>query len=184
MDTALTPIEIGLTTAIVAVNEDEPVVLVAAGGKSQSPAGLPSGPFDPLAHRTLEIGLRAWVAAQTALTVAYVEQLYTFGDRGRHARAGDTAPHIVSVGYLALTRLPENVDALRKAGADFSPWYRFFPWEDWRTGPPRHPGRGDPAASCAMVARSAQRRLAQGAAAALFRHRGQPLGRGKGAGAL
>ena len=136
MDTALTPIEIGLTTAIVAVNEDEPVVLVAAGGKSQSPAGLPSGPFDPLAHRTLEIGLRAWVAAQTALTVAYVEQLYTFGDRGRHARAGDTAPHIVSVGYLALTRLPENVDALRKAGADFSPWYRFFPWEDWRTGRP------------------------------------------------
>jgi hypothetical protein len=84
----------------------------------------------------LEIGLRAWVAAQTALTVAYVEQLYTFGDRGRHARAGDTAPHIVSVGYLALTRLPENVEALRKAGADFSPWYRFFPWEDWRTGRP------------------------------------------------
>jgi hypothetical protein len=136
MDTALTPIEIGLTTAIVAVDEDEPVVLVAAGSKSQSPAGLPSGPFDPLAHRTLEIGLRAWVAAQTALTVAYVEQLYTFGDRGRHARAGDTAPHIVSVGYLALTRLPENVEALRKAGADFSPWYRFFPWEDWRTGRP------------------------------------------------
>jgi hypothetical protein len=136
MDTALTPIEIGLTTAIVAVDEDEPVVLVAAGSKSQSPAGLPSGPFDPLAHRTLEIGLRAWVAAQTALTVAYVEQLYTFGDRGRHARAGDTAPHIVSVGYLALTRLPENVEALRQAGADFSPWYGFFPWEDWRTGRP------------------------------------------------
>ena len=98
--------------------------------------GLAVWAVDPLAHRTLEIGLRAWVAAQTALTVAYVEQLYTFGDRGRHARAGDTAPHIVSVGYLALTRLPENVEALRKAGADFSPWYRFFPWEDWRTGRP------------------------------------------------
>jgi hypothetical protein len=72
------------------------------------------------------------VAAQTALTVGYVEQLYTFGDRGRHARPGDTGPHTVSIGYLALTRKPENVAALHAAGAGFEPWYRFFPWEDWR----------------------------------------------------
>jgi hypothetical protein len=129
----LTPIEIGLTTAIVAVNEDEPRVLVAEGEKKDNPAGLPSGPFDPLSHRTFEIGLRAWVQAQTALNVAYVEQLYTFGDRGRHARAGDTDPHVVSIGYLALTRMPDNVP-LRSAG--FEPWYRFFPWEDWREGRP------------------------------------------------
>ncbi len=136
MDLKLTPIEIGLTAAIVTVRDDEPLVLVADGGKNEAPAGLPSGPFDPLAHRTFEIGLRAWVAAQTALNVGYVEQLYTFGDRGRHARAGDTGPHVVSVGYLALTRMPENADALRKAGAGFEPWYRFFPWEDWRAGRP------------------------------------------------
>jgi hypothetical protein len=129
----LTPIEIGLTTAIVAVNDDEPRVLVAEGEKKDNPAGLPSGPFDPLSHRTFEIGLRAWVQAQTALNVAYVEQLYTFGDRGRHARAGDTDPHVVSIGYLALTRMPDNVP-LRSAG--FEPWYRFFPWEDWREGRP------------------------------------------------
>src|SRR5246127_4404136 len=130
----LTPIEIGLTAAIVTV-EDEPAILVAGEGHKGEPrAGLPFGPFDPLAHRTFEIGLRAWVEAQTGLAVGYVEQLYTFGDRGRHARAGDTGPHMVSVGYLALTRRTDN--ALRVPGAGFEPWYRFFPWEDWREARP------------------------------------------------
>jgi hypothetical protein len=135
MDAPLTPIEVGLTAAIVAVSEDRPLVLVA-GESAHGAAGLPFGPFDPLSHRTFEIGLRAWVAAQTALNVGYVEQLYTFGDRGRHARAGDTSPHVISIGYLALTRVPENTSALREAGAGFEPWYRFFPWEDWREGRP------------------------------------------------
>jgi hypothetical protein len=136
-DVKLTPIEIGLTAAIVTVEHEEPAILVAgdgAGGVSRY--GLPFGPFDPLAHRTFEMGLRAWVEAQTALRVGYVEQLYTFGDRGRHARPGDTGPHVVSIGYLALSRMPENVAALRAAGAGFEPWYRFFPWEDWREGRP------------------------------------------------
>ena len=132
-DTPLTPIEIGLTAAIVAVEDEEPAILVAGDeNKAEPRAGLPFGPFDPLAHRTFEIGLRAWVEAQTGLTVGYVEQLYTFGDRGRHARSGDTGAHMVSVGYLALTRMPDSVAALRTAGAGFEPWYRFFPWEDWR----------------------------------------------------
>jgi hypothetical protein len=131
------PIEIGLTTAIVAVTNDQPQVLVAGetGHKDHLPA-LPSGAFDPLSHRTFEIGLREWVTAQTALDVGYVEQLYTFGDRGRHARVGDTGPHVVSIGYLALTRVPENAAGLRATGASFQAWYRFFPWEDWRNGRP------------------------------------------------
>jgi len=133
MDAPLTPIEIGLTAAIVTVETEEPAILVAGDGTSGEPrAGLPFGPFDPLIHRTFEIGLRAWVEAQTGLTVGYVEQLYTFGDRGRHAGPRDTGPHMVSVGYLALTRIPDNVDVLRVTGAGFEPWYRFFPWEDWR----------------------------------------------------
>jgi hypothetical protein len=147
-ETPLTPIEIGLTAAIVAVEGDEPAILVAGdlvagdldageGGKDEPRAGLPFGPFDPLTHRTFEIGLRAWVEAQTGLTVGYVEQLYTFGDRGRHARPGDTGAHMVSIGYLALTRRPENIGALRAAGAGFEPWYRFFPWEDWREQRPK-----------------------------------------------
>lgn len=134
-EAALTPIEVGLTAAIVAVEADEPRILVAADPASDTRAGLPFGPFDPLAHRTFEIGLRAWVAAQTGITVGYVEQLYTFGDRGRHARPGDTGPHMISVGYLALTRIADDA-ALSAAGAGFEPWYRFFPWEDWRGGRP------------------------------------------------
>jgi hypothetical protein len=124
-----TPLEIGLTAAIVTMRGDAPQILVAG-------SGLPTGPFDPIAHRTFEIALRTFVAQQTALEVGYVEQLYTFGDRGRHARAGDTDPHVVSVGYLALTRLNEDESALDAAGARFEPWYRYFPWEDWRGGRP------------------------------------------------
>src|SRR5438105_12412527 len=121
LDTPLTPIEIGLTAAIVTVEDEEPAILVAgarggAPARGEPRAGLPFGPFDPLAHRTFEIGLRAFVEAQTALTVGYVEQLYTFGDRGRHARPDDST-HMVSIGYLALTRLPEFAAALRGAGA-------------------------------------------------------------------
>jgi hypothetical protein len=128
-ETRLTPIEIGLTAAIVAVEGGDPAILVAG-------EGLPFGAFDPLAHRTFEIGLRDWVEAQTGLRVGYVEQLYTFGDRGRHAQPGDTNAHVVSIGYLALSRLPDTVGVLRAAGAGFRPWYRFFPWEDWREGRP------------------------------------------------
>jgi hypothetical protein len=136
-DTIRTPIEIGLTAAIVAVEDGEPAILVAGDGdKGEARAGLPFGPFDPLAHRTFEIGLRAWVEAQTGLRVGYVEQLYTFGDRGRHVAPVDSGPHVVSVGYLALTRIPESAAALKAAHAGFEPWYRFFPWEDWRAQRP------------------------------------------------
>jgi hypothetical protein len=128
-------VEIGLTAAIVAMRGDAPLILVAASGPSGG-IGLPTGPFDPLKHRTFELALRMFVAEQTALAIGYVEQLYTFGDRGRHADAGDRDPHVVSVGYLALTRLPEDGKALSAAGASFEPWYRFFPWEDWRGGRP------------------------------------------------
>lgn len=134
--TPLTPIEIGLTAAIVSIEEDEPRILVASAGDGETRAGLPFGPFDPISHRTFEIGLRAWVKEQTGLTLGYVEQLYTFGDRGRHARTTDPA-HMVSVGYLALTRTADQSSMPQVAGAKFEPWYSFFPWEDWREGPPK-----------------------------------------------
>ena len=107
-DTQLTPIEIGLTAAIVAIEDHEPLILTAHS--SDGLAGLPFGPFDAPSHRTFEIGLRAWVEAQAGLRLGYVEQLYTFGDRGRHAEAGDVGPHIVSIGYLALTQAKPSLD--------------------------------------------------------------------------
>src|SRR5580692_198179 len=65
-DKLLTPIEIGLTAAIVAIEGNEPLILTASGRDGDKLAGLPFGPFDAVSHRT------------------------------------------------------------------FEPWYRFFPWEDWR----------------------------------------------------
>ncbi|MDZ4842758.1 MAG: NAD regulator [Hyphomicrobium aestuarii] len=106
-------VEIGLTAAVVSVTGHEPMVLTVREGKGETASdGLPSGPFTPLDHRTLEIGLRSYVASQTGLDLGYVEQLYTFGDRGRHANPGDAGPHVVSIGYLALTGYlePEAVE--------------------------------------------------------------------------
>ena len=127
------PVAIGLTAAIVAVRGDVPLILTARRDNAREITALPSGPFEPVEHRTFEIGLRAWVAEQTGAPLGYIEQLYTFGDRGRHARAGDRDPHIVSVGYLALTRIGEEPP---DKTAGFRDWYEFFPWEDWRGGRP------------------------------------------------
>ncbi len=130
------PLEVGLTAAVVGVRAGEPMILVAEAAHGDRAAALPSGPFDPLAHRTFEIGLRAWVSEQTGAPLGYVEQLYTFGDRGRHTRAADREPHVVSIGYLALTRLGGAGDDALAWGAAFRPWYAFFPWEDWRGARP------------------------------------------------
>ena len=130
----LTPIEIGLTAAIVALEGNEPLILTASSSDNSRLAGLPFGPFDAVAHRTFEIGLRAWVEEQAGLRLGYVEQLYTFGDRGRHTLPGDTEAHVASIGYLALTRTADNTAPA--PGATFEPWYKFFPWEDWRQNRP------------------------------------------------
>ena len=80
---------IGLNAAIAAVIDDEPVALVVREEGDGVTEGLPFGPFSPVEHRTLEGGLRSWVAEQTGLELGYVEQLYTFGDRGRHGEVCD-----------------------------------------------------------------------------------------------
>jgi len=129
-------VEIGLSAAIVSVAEDSPSVLVVHAGPDNARIGdgaLPFGPFDPKSHRTLESGLRTWVGEQTYLDLGYVEQLYTFGDRGRHTlKAGENA-RVVSVGYLALTRQQGTSKAPDTLWRD---WYRYFPWEDRRDQKP------------------------------------------------
>jgi hypothetical protein len=133
---AAADIEIGLNAAIVAIAAGQPHLLVVPAGSGALDA-LPFGPFDPTRHRTMEMSLRQTVEAQTALQLGYIEQLYTFGDRGRHTMPGDSRPHVVSVGYLALTRLEaEGVARLEISGAAWRDWYGFLPWEDWRQGRP------------------------------------------------
>jgi hypothetical protein len=127
---------IGLSAVVVAIREGDAVVLtVRPDGQA---AGLPFGPFDPGGHRTFELAMRAFVTAQTRFDLGYVEQLYTFGDKGRDAPLADMgggmgAARVISVGYLALTPTPIDTTAPDTAWAS---WTRFFPYEDWREGRP------------------------------------------------
>jgi hypothetical protein len=124
-----TALSIGLSAAIVAATTEEPRVLTLRHGPDGAEA-LPAGPLEP-EHRTLELGLRAWVERQTSQKLGYVEQLYTFGDRDR---VEDTlSGRALTVAYLALVR------EARPAGSEdavWRNWYRYFPWEDWRQGQP------------------------------------------------
>ncbi len=129
-------IVIGLTAVIVTVRDEIPYIVVIrrdpTGTRERSSAGLPYGPFDPEQHRTLELGLRSWVEEQTYLHLGYVEQLYTFGDRGRQDDSNQGA-NLVSIGYLALTR---DAPELLAPNTYWDDWFAYFPWEDWREEKP------------------------------------------------
>jgi hypothetical protein len=125
------PIRLELSAVVLALRPDgerlEPVVATVG------PAGahdLPTTAFDPDRDRTLELSLRDWVAESTGLRLGHVEQLYTFGDRTRSgpAVADPAAPHVVSIGYLALARPQEASDPQ----VGWTDWSRHFPWEDRR----------------------------------------------------
>ena len=123
-------VSIGLSAAIVSVEGERPSVLVVSHEGADD--ALPFGPFDPGHHRTLESGLRKWVGEQTRFDLGYTEQLYTFGDKGRHlSSSGDGSARVVSVGYLALTRQGKEAPETQWRG-----WYHYFPWEDWRDRKP------------------------------------------------
>lgn len=130
-----TPVIIGLSAVVVAIREGEAEVLTVRPA-GQALQGLPFGPFDPEGHRTFELGMRAFVTEQTRFNLGYVEQLYTFGDKGRDAPLADMGggpARIISVGYLALA--PAALDT-HSPDSQWQPWSRFFPYEDWRQGRP------------------------------------------------
>ena len=129
-------LEIGLHAVVVAVAEDGPQVLIVPEPQTGGDpiAALPFGPFDPEKHRTLDIGLRSWVEEQTRLSLGYVEQLYTFGDQGRIRASVQGDLNLVSIGYLALVRIPSKSNPTNTL--NWQGWYSFFPWEDWRNGTP------------------------------------------------
>src|SRR5258708_7880844 len=126
-------LSIGLCATIVAASTHEPRVLTIRLAPEPDAAAaaeaLPSGPLEA-EHRTLEIGLRAWVEQQTGQRLGYVEQLYTFGDRDRVAGEAALALPALVVAYLALAREAGSADA------EWRSWYRYVPWEDWRQGKP------------------------------------------------
>lgn len=114
---------------VVAVTGETPRVLTI---DAEPPLALPFGRLDPAADRTLELGLRRWIRERTGISVGYVEQLYTFGDRDR-APGASTAERLLSIAYLALTREREIAAAHEASWTDV---YELLPWEDWRGGPP------------------------------------------------
>src|SRR3954471_22856698 len=114
-------LSIRVSAVIVTATIDEPRVLTISIGSDHLEA-LPSGPLE-VEHRTLEVGLRAWVGRQTGQQLGYVEQLYTFGDRDRIETGEATPGRALTVAYLAL------VGEARPAGAAdavWQNWYRFF----------------------------------------------------------
>ncbi len=134
-----TDVVIGLSAVVIAIKEGEAVVLTVRPrdhGQPSTLEGLPFGPFDPDGHRTFEIALREFVTRQTRFELGFVEQLYTFGDKGREAPLADVgagAARVISVGYLALAPVAVETEAPASA---WSPFLDFFPWEDWRRGRP------------------------------------------------
>jgi hypothetical protein len=95
----------------------------------QNGRALPTGPFASV-HRSLQLGVRAWVEHQTHHPLGYLEQLYTFADRDRVH--GDSEQRMVSISYLGLSR---EAGVSGEHGPRWHDWYRYFPWEDWRDGP-------------------------------------------------
>lgn len=130
MQTKRATISIELTAVLVAASGGEPRVLTVHDRDA-----LPSGPFES-GHRTLQMGLRSWVERQTHHPLGYVEQLYTFADKDR--TRGRANNRVISISYLGLTR-----EALGAGENDprWCSWYSYFPWEDWRAGPPPLVGR-------------------------------------------
>jgi hypothetical protein len=129
---AASRVVLGLSAVIVAVTGEQPRILTVGTG----PCSLPSGTLDPAGDRTLERALRRWVAEETGIELGYVEQLYTLGDRRRGPVEDE---RLVTVAYLALVREGPVPD---RAGARWGDWYDFFPWEDFREGPPLALGGG------------------------------------------
>lgn len=134
-----THVVIGLSAVVIAIKAGEAAALTVRpreDGQLSPLEGLPFGPFDPDGHRTFEIALREFVTRQTRFELGFVEQLYTFGDKGREAPLADVgagAARVISVGYLALA--PEAVETQAPDTA-WSSFFDFFPWEDWRKGRP------------------------------------------------
>jgi hypothetical protein len=124
VETSAHAVAADLIAVLVAVTAGQPRVMTIENG-----AALPSGPF---VHdeRSLQSGLRTWVERQTGHRLGYVEQLYTFADRDRATNGA----RVISISYLALTR--ENREETGEPG--WRNWYDYFPWEDHRSGAPRH----------------------------------------------
>ena len=130
---------LGLNAVVLAVTNDQPRVLtVRTQGvdmiSSTEPLhALPFGSFDVNQDRTLELCMRRSVFEQTDKELGYVEQLYTFADKGRDPRERLGGNRVVSIGYLTLAQ-EQHFDV--SENSSWANCFDYFPWEDWRSGRP------------------------------------------------
>ncbi len=123
---------INLSATILAVTRGVPRILTVANDKTAEDEALPAENLDAEQHLTLELGLRQLVEVQTGLNLAYVEQLYTFGDKNRCSFESKNK-RLINIAYLALVREQQpNVH-----NASWRNIYHYLPWEDWRQGKPK-----------------------------------------------
>ncbi len=136
------PISVELSTVVLTVVDDEPRVLTLMDeGRFRLPGDRLRGTRD----QTLEFGARRLLRRQVGLDPAWLEQLYTFGDRRRNFWPRSPG-RTITVAYLALVR-----HELCAPSAQWKPCYEFFPWEDRR-------GAGNRAAELEAALRAWKRR--------------------------
>lgn len=137
-------VRVGLSVVVTSVADGAPRLAVVRSGfalprahrskqDEQSPRdALPGAALDLQDHATLQEGVRKVAEGLTGLSLRYVEQLYTFGDRFRDPYELFGGQRSVVVAYLALVRH----GPLGGETADWRSVYDYFPWEDWRAERP------------------------------------------------
>lgn len=125
-------IEVDLVAAVLAMLDEQPVVLLGAADAARAAAGqrLPSCHFDPSRHETLDAAVQQGILAASSPGIGHLEQL---SSRCTELRGDRKSAGILSVGYLALVRA-ETLSHVPRAG-----WLKIYdvmPWEDWRRGRP------------------------------------------------
>lgn len=137
-------VRVGLSVVVTSVADGAPRLAVVRSGFALPRAhrskhdeiapkdALPGAPLDLQGHATLQDGVRRVAEGLTGLSLRYVEQLYTFGDRYRDPYELFGGQRSVVVAYLALVRH----GPLGGETADWRSAYDYFPWEDWRVERP------------------------------------------------
>jgi hypothetical protein len=118
-----------LIVSIIAVRDNEPVVLVAKDPRLARASVLPWGRFLPSVHTGLEAGMRQCVRETAGLELGYMEQLCTFGGQSGCGNGAASGRGSIATGYLALVLASEQIASPACAWRSI---YDYFPWEDWR----------------------------------------------------
>ena len=87
---------------------------------------LLSGAFNQDSNLTLEKEMRAIIFGLTAMAPDYIEQLYTFADKGRDPRERIYKNRVVSIAYMGVVK-SITLDAHEYMWEEV---YEFLPWED------------------------------------------------------